>query len=279
MPDNQEPASSAEFTLTVFLPGQPGRSFPLHGGRSYSLGRSSGADIRLEHAGVSRIHLLIEPVSRGWRVTDQVSKNGTRLAGHPVNQAVVTSTTWLEVGGIPVLLDFRRSDDETSSSALESARAGSNAARGEDSARTILERAIAEVRRLSGCERVGVWLTAADRQIRPAPGTPEFRPPPSLTAICNAVSTGRSAFCSDTDGALALASSGSIASGGIRAVMTIPVKRDDAVVAVVYADSLVPGKLFTEHDAALLTAAARQLSLVVATGRIRGEIDSLRQEL
>ena len=103
--------------------------------------------------------------------------------------------------------------------------------------------------------------------------------PPSLTAIRRAFETGTSEYCSDTDGARALASSGSIARSGIRALLAIPVVRDSSVIAVVYADSLMPGKLFTEHDAALLEAAARQLALVVDSGRIRETIDSLRRDL
>ncbi len=277
--DSSTPVDPAGITLTAFLPGQPGKSIRLDRDRPYTMGRSPRADLTLDHAGVSRIHLVIEAVAAGWQVTDQVSKNGTRLDGRPIDRALLTSTAWLEVGGVPLLAHIPSADEEAPTVRREPGPARRGEPSSAQSLEVTLDRSLSDVVRLSGCERAGLWLADASGDPRLASGTTAFVTPPSLTAIRKAFETGTSEYCSDTDGARALASSGSIARSGIRALLAIPVVRDSAVIAVVYADSLMPGKLFTEHDAALLEAAARQLALVVDSGRIRETIDSLRRDL
>lgn len=249
------------------------------------MGRSPEADLTLDHAGVSRIHVVFEPVAAGWQVTDQVSKNGTRLDGRPIDRALLTSTAWLDVGGVPLLVDVapatpssvRPEPGPDPGPDPEPDRRGGTSSAAPSGA--TLERLLSEIVRLSGCERAGLWSAEVSGEPQRIYGTTAFDTPPSLTAIRNAFDSGRSEYCSDTDGARALASSESIVRSGIRALVAIPVLRESTVVAVVYADSLAPGNLFTEHDAALLEAAARQLALIVDSSRIRTLIDSLRRDL
>lgn len=225
----------------------------------------------LDNTGVSRIHLLLEEAGDGWLVTDQVSKNGTRLDGRPVDRAVISSRGWLEAGGIPLLVepgresaDGRRSGADSDSGQLHS---------------DPVARAVQDLARISGCERAGLWMVEEDGRFQFAIGLGSSEPAPSMTAINRAAKTGISEFCSDTDGARALAGSESISTGGIRALLALPVQRDGKVIAVAYAHSLDPGKLFTQHDADLLDAVVRQLALILDTGRVRGMIRSIRQSL
>ena len=84
-------------------PPRPGRKPPYlvliegpHSGSYYSLaegknsiGRAVGSAIRVEDQSVSRHHAEIDKSDAGWIVRDLGSKNGTRVNGNPVTDAVV----------------------------------------------------------------------------------------------------------------------------------------------------------------------------------------------
>lgn len=233
--------------------------------------------MHLDHSSVSRIHLLLEDAGEGWQVTDQVSKNGTRLDGRPIDRSVISSQGWLEAGGIPLLVKLRQ-EPADGPDRPDGGQARSEPDSGKPHSDPV-DRAVHDLARISGCERAGLWMVRVDDSLQLVArlGSPE--PAPSMTAISRAATTGRSEFCSDTDGARALAGSESISSGGIRALFAMPILRDGKVVAVAYADSLEPGKLFTQHDADLLEAAVRQLTLILDTGRVRKMIRSIRESL
>lgn len=232
--------------------------------------------MRLDDPSVSRVHVVLEHTGDGWLAVDQVSKNGTRLDGRPIDRAVLPGRAWLEVGGIPLLIHSGgTSADEPGRS---NARAGVEPG-ADPSGSDALDRALGELARISGCERAGLWLVEEAGSLQPLTQLGEFDPAPSMTVIGRTAASGKSEFCSDTDGARALAGSESISKGGIRAFFAMPVLRDDKVVGVAYADSLAPGRIFTQHDADLLEAVVRQLALILETGRVRTMIRSIRQGL
>lgn len=279
MPAKDERFDHDGLCLTAFLPGQPGQLHWLEPGRRYAVGRSPDADVCLDHASVSRIHLLLEDAGNGWLATDQVSKNGTRLDGRPIDRAVISSPGWLEAGGIPLLV---RPAAAESGSAGRSGHDDGGVEPGPDWGTLnsdALDHAVRELARLSGCERAGLWQVLEDGGCRPVVQLGDAEPAPSMTAIRRAAIEGISEFCSDTDGALALAGSESISTGGIRALLAMPIFRGEQVIAVAYADSLKPGKLFTRHDADLLEAVIRQLRLILDTAWVRDNIHAIQRSL
>lgn len=69
------------------LVGAPGVSWPL-GGRT-TVGRSADADITLEVAEISRLHVRIDQVPTGFTVSDLGSRNGTFVNGEELtNEAL-----------------------------------------------------------------------------------------------------------------------------------------------------------------------------------------------
>ena len=76
--------------------GQVFRTEPLQG-QTVTLGRAPGNGIVLEHAGVSRHHVLLEVEDAGVFVTDLASTNGTTLSGQALG--VRTRTPW-PAGGV-----------------------------------------------------------------------------------------------------------------------------------------------------------------------------------
>lgn len=272
MRDKPAATEQAELRLTVFLPGRPGSAHTLSPGRRYRLGRSPDCDVQIDDDGVSRLHLILEAEPDGWLASDQVSKNGVRLNGRPIDRAMIEHRDWLDVGGVAILAELSRvgtnpappSPGNTEDDAQES---GS------------LERAVADFAELAGCERAGIWRLVAPEDFELVHGTNRFDPPPSFSAMRRVAESGDGQFCSDTEGARALAASESISTGGIRALVVLPIVSEGRVAAVAYADSVQPGKLFTQHDADLLEAAARHLALILDSGRVRSLIRSLRRRL
>src|SRR5687768_9887897 len=59
-----------------------------------TVGRSSGADINIDHKGVSRMHAFFmrDPKTKKWRVSDATSRNGTF-----VDNVRITPGIWVDV--------------------------------------------------------------------------------------------------------------------------------------------------------------------------------------
>ncbi|MFU8878176.1 MAG: GAF domain-containing protein [Wenzhouxiangellaceae bacterium] len=272
MPGEHSLTDRHDLHLTVFLPGRPGRVFTLAPGRRYSIGRAADADVRIDHASVSRTHLMLEHAGDAWQAIDQVSKNGTRLDGHSLDRAALLAQCWLEVGEVPILVQPETvPKDQPPPTFKAPSHARPIGTTGQ------IEKAVRGIAHITGCQRAGLWLLHERARLTQKAWWGEAHPDPSLSTIRRVAASGAGEFCSDTAGAQSLNQSNSISTGGIRALFAIPLLRDGKPVAVAYADSLQPGKLFTEHDAALLQSAARQLSLILDTNQARTRISSLEQ--
>ena len=57
-----------------------GRTWRLTPDRHWSVGRSSGVDIRLENPRISRLHAVLEPTAAGWVLINR-SSNGIFVDG------------------------------------------------------------------------------------------------------------------------------------------------------------------------------------------------------
>lgn len=270
-------------TLTIFLPDQPGRTCQLETDRRYTIGRSAEADIQLQHPGVSRLHLIIDTTGSAWQIIDQASKNGTRLAGRPIDRATIVQRSWLEVGSVAVLISPGNGSDNDhgmpGSTTFRSSHSSDwIACDNQQAAQDSLEQTLHNFCSIAGCERAGIWILGGNNRFEAIVQIGNKRPPPSTVAMRRAADSGSSVFCSDTDGAQALASSKSIIDGGIRALFAMPLQRLNHPGIIVYADSLQPGKLFTDRDTDLLESAVEQLALDLNLRRIRQEIRALQQE-
>lgn len=248
--------------LTVFLPNRPGVEQCLDDGRTYRLGRDTGVDIVVDDARVSREHLLIEGTRPGWRIRDLGSKNGLRVDGRPAADAALDGRRWLSIGGVPALSEAVGECGIRGVAASRRSAAVMGLA-GVGSRDALVGRVLTTFCEVSECERAGLWRMSEHGTLACVRllGPPE--PPPSLAVIAGVIESGRPVFCSDTTGAGALAAHASIAGGGLRALVALPV---DA--GVLYADSRIAGRTFTEYDADLLGGIAAQLAVSLAALRI-----------
>jgi DNA-binding NtrC family response regulator len=106
--------SSPGFVLKILAPdGASVRRFQLGPGE-HLVGSSAEAAVRLEEAGISRRHALIQVLADGGAVVrDLGSKNGTFLGGRRVREAAVRGFTMVAFGSIQAVLqpaDPARSD-------------------------------------------------------------------------------------------------------------------------------------------------------------------------
>lgn len=276
--------------LTVFPPDLPGRQVVLSEGCRYLLGRSPEADVVVADGRVSGRHLLIDGRSGSWRISDQASKNGTRIAGRPLDSTTLEGPVWLNIGGVPAFAEPQsrqatRADEQSQERRRAAAATLNQGLHGDLAARILLKRCLDALLQLSGCERACIWMSGAAMSgntmsgdtgaLRPLMLRGAARPRPSRSVIETVAATGKHCIASDTAGAEAELQRGSIERGGIRALVVLPLITRGRCLGVLYADSLSPGKLFTELDIDLLSGLAAQTSVALAVSRLRGELDGL----
>jgi len=86
-------------TITVQREGgRPTERTHVHVGDTCRIGTHPSNDIALEDPSVSRFHCRIVPDSRGWRVEDLGSLNGTMFGELRVNSAILPADTVLTIG-------------------------------------------------------------------------------------------------------------------------------------------------------------------------------------
>lgn len=260
--------------LTIFPPTEPGIPRVLADGYEYLAGRDTSADLVLDDSRVSREHVRIDGTRGGWRIEDLGSKNGIRVNGEPVHDAVLSARCWLSIGGLPVLAepafdaaDLAAATERRHSQVTTLPRPDPDASVG-----AMLARALGTLREASDCERSGLWRVEGDGGLREVVALMPAHPPPSHGALRQALDSCRPIFCSDTAGAEALASRASIAGGGIRALVALPLAFDGQLLGVAYADSLLPGTLFTRLDADVLAGIADHMALTLAATTVHDAV-------
>jgi FHA domain-containing protein/GAF domain-containing protein len=287
--------------LTVYLADRPARVLVLREEEEYVLGRDATSTLVVDDDRVSRRHARLRRGGEGWELSDLASKNGTLVNGQPVaGRALLAHRGWLSLGG--VLASFEPLTEEQSraeSSAQSERRRSTIAARrrlaAADSLDAILQGLLESVVQLSRAERGFVLLARGDGELAVAAasglaaldlGAAEFSG--SIGAVERALSTGRAVAVADALADPALGGRESIARGGIRALVCMPLAPppppapadrgaafDRPRLGALYADSSAPGSAFTELDVEILEALASQAALAIAAARLDEEVERL----
>lgn len=273
--------------LTVHLPLRPARVMVLREGHEMVLGRAPGCDLVLDDDRISRRHARLTAREGGWTVADLGSKNGTAVDGVPVDQALLGDRHWLSFGGL--LSRFERVPDGAETAEmeerLERLRTSLELSRRLDPSEgleVLLQRVLSSMLALVAAERAMILLGQPDGDLEVAARAgldwsdltgEEFGG--SVGAVERVLATEEPTVSSDALADDLLAGRPSVVSGGIRALVCLPVRALDRPIGVMYADSRKPGAAFTELDLEILRALASQAGLAIAVARLDRELKGL----
>src|SRR6202040_3436803 len=293
--------------LTVYLADRPARALVLREEEEDVLGRDATSTLVVDDDRVSRRHARLRRGREGWELSDLASKNGTLVNGQPVaGRALLAHRGWLSLGGVLASFEPLTEEQSRAETSAQSARRRSTVAArrrlaAADSLDAILQGLLESVVQLSGAERGFVLLARGDGDLAVAAasglaafdlGAAEFSG--SIGAVERALATGRAVAVADALADPALGGRESVARGGIRALVCMPlspppppppapVERGAAFegrrLGVLYADSSAPGSAFTELDAEILEALASQAALAIAAARLDEEVERLLAEV
>lgn len=274
--------------LTVHYPTRPAQVLLLPEDRQTVVGREAGCDLVVDDDRVSRRHALLACADSSWSLTDLGSKNGTLVDGAPLESGVLAERSWISFGGLIAhfekFANSRAGEEELRrlTTALELRRAldpGVGLAE-------LLPRVVASTLELTNAERGFLLLAGPDGELAVAARSglaiadlqaEDFAG--SLGAVRRALATGDPVVSVDAGTDAALGDRASVVSGGIRALLCVPVRALDRLLGVLYADSRRPGAAFTELDLELLQALAAQAGLAIAVARLDEELKGLARRL
>ena len=280
--------------LTVHFPSRAARVLALPDGARMVLGRDRGCDVPLDDDRVSRRHAAVDSAGAGWTITDLASKIGSLVDGVPLSSGppggALGERSWISLGGLIARFERLPPGAET----LEEERlrrfstslAMQRSLSPEIGLAELLRRVVASMLALSGAER-GFFLLAGaggDLEVAACSGlswdelrSAEFGG--SVGAVERALASGRPFATSDARADGDLAGRASVVGGGIRALVSLPVRALDRPIGAMYADSRQPGMAFTELDLEILEALAAQAGLAVATARLGEELQGLARQV
>lgn len=271
--------------LTVCFADRPARVFALRPGGAFVLGRDAACDFQLDDPRLSRRHVAFTFSTDQWRCEDLGSKNGVRANGRVVQRCVLEPGMWLDFGGLLARFDVA---NEAQAAARRAGHAASlNRLGTEHGAAALLENLLDSVLALANMQRAFVMLgdgagdfeIVATRAFRDG----DFRAAGfsgSLSAVREALATGRAVVGCDLAGLTRFADRPSVVAGGIRALACLPLRSGERPAdGVVYADSSTPGAILDELDLEILQELAAQAALALAAVAVREELERLAGEL
>jgi hypothetical protein len=291
--------------LTLRFSDRPAYRYTLDDGGDYLAGRSDECPLKVDDSRVSRRHARFVQEDGRWWVTDLGSKNGVRVEGREVEgSAALPDACWMSLGGL--VARFERLSEEEAR-----ARSERDRVRWQTSLKLPdqldpeagLERLLAQlldsVLRLSGAERAFVVLArpgaepgagnggsgaSGDLEVAATAGVAaeelgraDFAG--SVGAVQHALASGIPVVTTDAQDDALLGSRPSVALGGIRALVCVPLDVPGRGTGAVYADSRTPGSAFTQLDVEILQALTSHAALALAVAGISREVEGIAGEM
>jgi FHA domain/GAF domain len=272
-------------TLCFHLPDQPALLRVLDPAAGpVVVGRGDESMLVVKHPSVSRRHAALHHDGNHWWVEDLNSTNGVRIGGHRIERQTLQHRDWFSLGD--VFCEFRHADDDELQALnvrAEQRRQTSGMWLGRlaqaPDRDALLAGLVAAIVQLAECRRGFILAGDLDRGFSTvacigfsaeAPAQREFAG--SNSTLARAIHLRQPVLVSDPSALDWARSRQSIVSAGLRALVALPILHREEMLGVAYADSDVPGKLFTELDQEILSAFTEQASLLLAA---RGLDDTL----
>lgn len=269
--------------LTAYLPEGAAAECLLRGPATARIGRAPPCEFLIEHPSVSRLHAELRHEDGHWQLLDLDSKNGSFVEGARVSLKALPVATWLRFGD--VTCEFQPLDAAALARAETrgAARRTASAVHIRDAERQselpdLLKACLAAVVDLSGTER-GFLLLAdpGGLSVRAWQGleaatlaAPDFLG--SIGAVERALHERAPVVLHDVGLDPQLGHRASVITGGLRALVCLPLMLDGQVLGVIYADSRRPGSAITTLELELLAAFTERAALWIAARRSVSEL-------
>ncbi|MDF2178157.1 cofactor assembly of complex C subunit B [Aliiglaciecola sp. CAU 1673] len=258
--------------LTLHYQDAPSQQFFLFEGRHYQLGRDAQSDIQINAASVSREHALCYAEKGNWNLVDQGSLNGCLVAGQRQQKIAIRAPLKVLVGDILCLfepishqgivhyeqaLSWRQAQQPDISMLTQTSDI-------EDLLQLVRE----HLMHMLGCDRAAVIYLDEQQQLEQCVGYPAWLAKDSFsgskTVIKRVAESGQALVLANLQTDQDLAARASVLRANIQAVLCYPVPVNRQVRAVLYADSNMAQRCFSEADVALCEALAEQLGIALS---------------
>jgi GAF domain-containing protein len=225
---------------------------------------------------VSRRHATLEADAEGWRLRNESRKNPTQVDGHAVAEAALGERHWLRFGDVLCEFALGSEREHAETQARRAHRQAQSTALGDEMAalpagRGLLRQVVQAVAQLAECERGLLLLRDGSgwrlAEAYPAGDAVARMLPASSAALARVVAEGRPIAVNDVLLDDHLAARPSLVSGGVRALLALPLRQDGRIDAVLYADRRALGQPLTDFDLELATAFAERAALCIAAQR------------
>ncbi|MBT8103411.1 MAG: GAF domain-containing protein [Gammaproteobacteria bacterium] len=272
--------------LTFYETDRPARQYLLDEAVRYLIGRDKSCAILIADGTLSRRHAKLEFHQGVWRLSDLASKNGTLIAGRPINHHQLIDDEWIEFGSVLACFDRVTqasidADEQRIGEQWQSSVQLSRVLTPSMETSELLARLLESFVTTSGSERGFIMLQQASGEFCPdvvlPHGITDFTG--SRSVVDKTFDENRPVVCSDVSQDARLGPQPSIVSGAISALACVPLRVGEQVLGVIYVDSRRSGKQFTELDIELLQALADHAALVVSVSRLRENIVDLSEML
>jgi len=275
--------------LSIHVPTQAVTIRVLADGDDVIVGRAPDCDCVLAHDSVSRRHARIRRSHEGgWSIEDLGSKNGIRVDGNRVTDAMLAPHQWLAIGD--VFCEFERVEPDAVQhlNARAAQRRHSSQlwidriATSKDNVDGLMDTLLRGIVDIAECRRGFLLVTDSNGQMRmrarqdiDSTNFNDRRFSGSRSAIERSIAECRAVYLSggqDHDGLLEKAS---VLAHGIRALACLPLLHETRLLGVVYADTTHDAKIFTDLDAELLEAFADRGAATLATFELHKKLNEI----
>jgi GAF domain-containing protein len=228
----------------------------------------------------------LEPTTHGWRLIDLNSKNGSFVDGRRVYDAELDRFAWLRLGDVhcefvPCTPEALARLEQRTVERRQTSTVLAQELERFDALPELLQATLDSVCNLAECDRGFLLLCEssgirlrAQLDIETAIITGHGFAG-SVGAVERVLEAGSAIVMNDVAQDAELASRASVIAGGIRTLVCLPLRFDDAILGVVYADSRKPGAAITDLDLALLEAFSERAALWIAARRGAEQLGSI----
>ncbi len=256
----------------------------------FVIGRHHDCNLVLEHPSVSKRHAQISWQGEAWQVRDLGSKNGIAVNGVPVKDRPLASDDLIALGSRELIFqevarEQLDADLEDRFEKLRTALELTAQISGSSMLDKILDQVMAGLLRLTGADRAVLLLDEGEGQLQVARSHNITREQwhseksgVSSSALRRALATGQEVVLSDASGDSFFGLRQSVVAQSLKTLVCVPIKSDEGVLGLLYADSDRRQQGFEQIDVEVLHSLAGSAAIALQNQRLNQQVQRLVDE-